>query len=159
MRQLVATNYLTFYRTLFNTSSKLSQITEIDIKSAILAYYFLNKEQLNLLIDEIISLSGNNSNNAHPYIINLSYYIINKKLLIKCEELSHTMAYDPGFISLITNDLETCNTAIRHSFYSTWSDRILPVIFPPTGGYKKKRGRKQTRKRFRKARKTRRSQV
>lgn len=149
MRQLVANNYLTFYRTLFNTPSKLSQISEIDIKSALMAYYFLNKEQLNSLIDEIIRLSGNNSIIAQPYIIALSYYIINRKLLIRCEELSKSMIYDPGFISLITNDLKTCDTTIRHSFYSTWSGHILPVIFPPTGGYKKKRPRKHKRKQTR----------
>jgi hypothetical protein len=155
---LVANNYLEFYKTLFNNSSnKISQITELDIKSAIMAYYFLNKQQLKELIDEIIKLSGNNSNIAQPYIIALCYYIIYRKLLIKSQELSHAMAYDPDFINLMERDLETCNTVITDPRYPGWAAYLLPVIFPPTGGYKKKRGRKQTRRRFIKARKTRRS--
>jgi hypothetical protein len=152
-KYLIANNYLDFYKKLFNnTSDKVSQITELDIKSGILAYYFLNKDELNSLIDEIIRLSGNNSNVAQPYIIALFYYIIYRKLLIKSKELGNS---DPDFISLVKIELETADSVIRYSNYSEWTSRILPVIFPPTGGYKKKQKRKKTRKQLRRLRKAR----
>jgi hypothetical protein len=156
-RYLVADNYLVFYQNLFYTDvDRVSKITQLDIKLAIMAHY-LSKERINFLISEIITFFGNDSNNAQVYIVPLYYYIINRKILARCEELHRRgINTDPAFIVIVNKESNTNHEVLNH-YNSDLTKHFEEQFFPPTGGYRKKRGRKQTRRRFRKVRKTRRS--
>jgi hypothetical protein len=97
---------LEFYNRLFHTDHlRIQSITEIDIKYAIVKYYFISPEDT-LQIDFYISVEKKTIHSAQPYWIEIITFIYLYKLSFKIDELENDEVFiDTKFKQIIETKL------------------------------------------------------
>lgn len=96
---------LVFYNFLFGTTySHLSQFTEMDIKFVVYKYNFLSPSEL---LDIVFTVSSHfqDNNKSEPFLIDISYLIINTKLVLKI--LLYNAVPDNDFKTDLLNKINT----------------------------------------------------
>jgi hypothetical protein len=120
---------LSFYNFLLGKSfSHLSQIKEMDIKYTIFKYYFLSPSELTDIIF-IVSSHFQDNTKTEPFLIDLSYIIINTKLFLYSLRNSNP---DYNFLKMLLNKINISlyvllNKDAKLTMY------ILKNIFDPNG--------------------------